>query len=211
MRCAGQIPPCVSQYILNIKDPECKFYEVGSLGLGGTHTVPAGDFQFFVDVAKELGSDEMLTQLMSQYTAIKQITVENVVGLLLMKQTFGEGDEVIAFIAKHFNEIEDLCNLGVHDLRRVLSHPELRIESEDVLYRFICSMMEKDEAFSELLEFVKFKYLGTDAIQHFISLNPSLVFDNMNVSMWNSLCARLYNNTVEQKSSDVACKKQNLL
>lgn len=65
---------------------------------------------------------------------------------------------------------ENMSKLNVHELRKILSHPSLRIESEDSLYNFIRCMIEKDRSYSELLEFVVFKFLSPKCIKCVIHL-----------------------------------------
>jgi hypothetical protein len=100
-------------------------------------------------------------------------------------------EDEIRFIASRFSEVESLSDLGVHNLRRVLAHPSLRIESEDSLYNFISSQIERDESFTELLEFIHFEFLSAECVDRFISSSPSFIFDHLNLSLWNSLCRRL--------------------
>ena len=62
----------------------------------------------------------------------------------------------VAFIASHFSETSNLEHLDIHTLRRILSYLSLRLEREDSLYRFVCTLIARDRSYCELLDLVTF-------------------------------------------------------
>lgn len=183
--------PTIDQYSLESIDPQTMFKDFLSLALESRLHVDSENFDFMLSVARELENQELVLQLISHYFAVTKLNTANAVQFLRMAQLHSEGDEQIAFIASNFHDIEDLSSLEIHHLRRILAHPSLRIQSEDALYSFICGLVAKDPSFSELFEFVIFKFLGPTSIQHFVETSSSYIFDHMNVSIWRALCARL--------------------
>ena len=188
------LDPSFSRYELEAQDLNSKFNEFISLVFDSHLHVGSKDFDFFVSVSKELENEEILSQLINSFISSTELTVSNAVKMLKLRQMIcceGEDEREISFIASKMSEIEDLCSLEIHQLRSILSHSSLRIESEDWLYNFISSLISKDKRFGELLEFVHFEFLNKDSIEHFIKSSPSFIFDNFNLPIWNSICLRL--------------------
>lgn len=184
--------PSISEYTFEAADPLNKFGEFLSLPSESHLGVSSETFDFFVSVSRELENSELLSQLVSGYFAANEINTSNAVSHLQMKQYHFESDEEeVRFIATRFSEIKGLGNLDVHLLRRVLSHPSLRIESEDFLYNFIVERIREDESYAELLDCVIFKFLSYKSIKHFIDWSQSFIFDHLNSPLWNALCERL--------------------
>lgn len=187
-----QLDPSINEFRVSIDDPLSQFGSFLSLAFESHLRVDPENFDFYVSVSHELENQELLSQLATSYFERTEMTKSNAVKHLKLREMFGEnGQEEIAFIASNFNEIEGLAELEIHHLRQILSHRSLRIPSEDFLYNFICERISKDPSYSELFGFVMFKFLSSTSIQHFIKLNPSIIFDHLNISIWTSLCERL--------------------
>ena len=184
----------VSQYRLSTPDPSSNFDRLLSLAFGAQFNLSFEDFPFFLSASQELENRELLSLLVSSRVDGTELTTSNAVSLLQQRQLMCfEKDcdsREISFIASHFCEI-DVSDLDLNTLRRILCDVSLRLESEDWLYKFICSLIEKDESFIDLLEFVHFEYLSVEVIEDFISFSDSFIFDRMNSSLWKSICRRL--------------------
>jgi hypothetical protein len=63
------------------------------------------------------------------------------------------------------------------------------LESEDSLYNFISHGIKTNQEMHNLLEFVRWEYCSTDAMDDFLNL-LSEHFCEINASMWARLCAR---------------------
>lgn len=189
-----RVDPTVREYQLDVDDPLMLFKEFLALPFKSRLQVNSDNLEFFISVARELENEELVSQLISEYFAGRELTTSTAVQYLRMKHFCGDNDEEeIAFIAQNFHNIENLSTLEIHYLRRVLAHPSLRIKSEDALYKFICRLIDehKDPSFSELFEFVIFKFLNSKSIHDFIETSESYILDHLNLSIWRSLCDRL--------------------
>ena len=186
--------PTICVYRVEQDDSSSHFGEFLSLPFESKMRISQENFDFLVSVSRELENREIVSQLASLYfSSAGVITTANAVGHLRMKDMWQSVDAnpEVEFIAKNFSDVENLSALDIDQLRRILGHKSLRIQSEDSLYNFICQMIAKDESFSELLEFVNFKFLGSESIHHFVSSSESYIFEHWNSSIWKSLCARL--------------------
>jgi hypothetical protein len=96
--------------------------------------------------------------------------------------------------SSHFYEMKDpataMKSLTFSMISDIVSHPSLKVVSEDSLYDFIVSKTEDDQSFLLLLEFVRFEYLSTSKFRAFIELMLTS-FDYFNSSLWLSLRSRL--------------------
>jgi hypothetical protein len=69
-----------------------------------------------------------------------------------------------------------------------LTHRELRLETEDSLFRLIESLCSQDESFRDLIDFVEAQYLSASCISHYVSFVDA---DRLSRETWLSICRRL--------------------
>jgi hypothetical protein len=101
-------------------------------------------------------------------------------------------DNVVSFIAIHFWEfsIHSFDSIPDDCLRLSLSHPELKIDSEDSVYDFVVSRIDTDVASCHFLEVVEFQYLSADAISRFCKSDHGF-FQYLTAVIWAPLSRRL--------------------
>jgi len=103
-------------------------------------------------------------------------------------------DRELDFLASHFVEFIDSSSqfetLPFSLISAVISHPKLKVESEDSLYKFIADAAIRNSEYSALFEFVQFAYLTAETISEFAEL-VSNSFELMTVSLWKSVVSRL--------------------
>jgi hypothetical protein len=100
-------------------------------------------------------------------------------------------EEDISFLASRFGSLSgrsEIRSLGADLLSRVLSHSELRLESEDSLFRLIETLCDEDESHRVLIDFVDAQYLSDSCIGDYISFVDS---DQLSGNVWMSICRRL--------------------
>jgi hypothetical protein len=141
-------------------------------------------------ISIELGNRELYEAITVNLS--DESRVENVISRLRLEFDLGSDRErEIAFCSSHFYEVEaeDLRSLPFELFSRIISDKSIRLKDEDSFYSIIHSRICDDSAFFSLLEYVRFEYLSSAAIQSFIELtNESL--DRMTVGLWEAICRR---------------------
>jgi hypothetical protein len=179
----------IAEYSIETPDSDHLFPLFLSLGHGETIDVNSGSEPFFVALSRELENDEILGLVIRN--PAEDLTLSNAIHQFSLLQLAGRAtDDAIDFIASHFCDFSagDLSSLSYLDLQRILSHPALKLSTEDHLCRFIATRSAADPGFFGLFEFVRFEYISVEALQafvHVVSGDLSL----LNRSVWNS-CAR---------------------
>jgi hypothetical protein len=76
-----------------------------------------------------------------------------------------------AFLASHFFELDSsfLHEVPISILLQILSNDSIQLEKEDLLYELIQNQFESKPEWSELLCHIRFGFLSTESIDHFIS------------------------------------------
>jgi hypothetical protein len=93
-------------------------------------------------------------------------------------------EDEIEFASSHFYElnVDDMIGLDVSILERIVSSQSLRLESEDSLLEFICSLESEEE--TVLLRYVRSEYLSHDGIRLLVD---HLQDSNLDPFVWESL------------------------
>jgi hypothetical protein len=146
---------------------------------------PVSDTAILSDFARFLGNHELLELFVKKAASV--VDKGNVLQRLAIVPT----EEDVCFLASHFPSVCEqpaIQHLSFDLLSSVLTHPELRLESEDSLFRFIESLCSKAESFRDLIEFVEAQYLSDSCIEDYLSfVDP----DRLSRGTWQSICRRL--------------------
>jgi hypothetical protein len=152
------IDPTLSELSLDVSDPGGVFDGVLLLGRGATIGLESSLGPKFGEFRRELRNWEL--------PDFESITASNVFDRLLG----GSGNLLeLEFIASHFCELsEKMSVLDNSTVCAIISHPSLKIESEDWLYDFIANRPPGD--FLRLAEFILFEHLSASRVCHFLDL-----------------------------------------
>lgn len=101
--------------------------------------------------------------------------------------------EEIEFISTNFDELlttkeEELMNLKIETIEKVLTNEHLTIETEDALLRFVNKLYKRNPNFSFLYEYVYFINVSSEAIKEF---THNFDADDITGGAWMRLCERL--------------------
>lgn len=127
-----------------------------------------------------------------------EITNDNVVDRLLKDEKFQEiftknYEEEVEFVSSNFSEIlqiqkEKLKTLSISTIESIIINPNLQLENEDELLKFINELYKESSEYSIFYEYVYFSNVESNTIEEFIN-----VFDvnDLNQSIWISISNRL--------------------
>ena len=121
--------------------------------------------------------------MVEQWEKWEEISKENVIKRinLLRKNSNtspiqqGSLEEEYEFVGKHFEELKnEISQLEIDEIIRILKHPGLIIETEDTLWEIIKQKIEEYPAKrNELLSCVNFEYMDLQYTKPFVRLkNP---------------------------------------
>jgi hypothetical protein len=121
-----------------------------------------------------------------------ELTIENAIDHLKSLDFSVDNSRDIAFIATHFHDFSEsaLSSLTQDALYSIVSHPQLKLESEDDLFAFISHKISMDPSNCCLFEFVHFECLTNDSIQDFIRL-IEVHFEYFGLLIWQRVAVRL--------------------
>jgi hypothetical protein len=192
------LDPSVNRFEVQTLDPGRHFPEFLLLAQGLCLQLTENNRPFLASLACELGnyelffavSDPVVESTLSEFTRFFETT------------DFGDylSEQAVEFIAGHFFALDN-CFLGtipVPSLHRVLSHPSLRVGSDDALCDFIISRSEAGASLEEslecleLLEHVCFEYMSPEAVRCFVGWTQAHdgEFD-ISPALWRAIGRRL--------------------
>jgi hypothetical protein len=186
----------ISQNVFIVETPDSnhQFCELLSLGRGETIVLTSSSQSFFVSIAREFENSELLFSIKNQIDP--KLNNSTVIPRLIERYEFDLPiDEEVEFLSSHLYEfsLSSLSKVCFDGIEAIVSHPSLRIESEDFLYELVISRMNEDCSFFNLLEFVRFEYLSAPTLSDFSRIVCEH-FDLLNVSILSSICVRLIQN-----------------
>ena len=124
----------------------------------------------------------------------EEITFENLFSRINLKNKIGiDTSNEVSFIASNFDHInseyhKDLLLLDDNLYEQILSHPNLKIRDEDVLFDFILELYQKSSKFSFLFQYICFINVSQTSISSFITI---FKLENISQQIWNQICTRL--------------------
>lgn len=164
--------------------------------------IPISEVPFIREVIKILGNDSIECQENSE------ITVENVLSFIKQHEQnsnfFNKRlSKEIDFTSQHFFELcktqeEEIMNLSMNTLIRILNNDNLQLNTEDQLLTFINNLYKSDTKYSILYETVLFENVSSDIMKEFTA-----IYDNEEMSRgtWLRLSKRL-ESKIEKKSEN---------
>jgi hypothetical protein len=166
-----------------------------SFGSGSSVEIDDSNWEFFVEIARELENDEVFRLLREHLVdyGTEELNAANVFQKLASSRHFGlDCHDALRFLSLHFGELpsEKLAELTYEDLYEILSSSALRMASEDSLYEFISDLIARNTSFFGLLELVHFEFLSLRSIDHFIETTVGCI-GLLNKSIWERVCVRL--------------------
>jgi hypothetical protein len=178
------IDASLMEYVVQTRDSDQLFELYQSLGQGSVVPINDQNSGFLLSLSRELGNIPVYLSILeifqSSYTSSQFFAPD---------QLDFCPEASIEFISSEFFRLKpsELEEMSPSTLYQVLSHPRLRISSEDSLYSFICSRITANRDFYGLFRFVRFEYLSNECVQSFVSIAPH----HIDSQLWSSLSRRL--------------------
>ncbi|OHS94736.1 hypothetical protein TRFO_10879 [Tritrichomonas foetus] len=181
------IDPMIDHFNLYTRKPKV-FSKVLKLQTQKNVSFKPNDIDSLFEIADQLGNDEILSFI----SLDNEITTDNVVSILLIKQTQKVNyEKELKFIARNFSLMEhkDLKKLGYETLYSIFISHDFQIKSEDELFDFIFPFLHYSlEEASILLDCIQIEYLSQHNLETFLSF---INLDTLNASIWKQICKRL--------------------
>jgi hypothetical protein len=185
-------------FIVETPDSNDQFCELLSLGRGESIHFTSTNLSFFVSIAREFENTELLFSIKNKIDP--ELNKSTVIPRLIDRLEFKlPADEEIEFLSSHLYEFSSssLSKICLNGIEAIVSHPSLKMTSEDFLYEMVISRMDEDSSFLKLLEFVRFEYLSAATLSDFSRIVCEH-FDLLNVSLFSAICVRLIQNISPQ-------------
>lgn len=161
------------------------------------------ELSFFEEVITKLRSDKIKVHINDP-----EPTIDNIIELFHKHEQSPEFfskkiSEEIDFLSEHFSELvnkerENLSEMSIDHIERIISNDKLQLDNEDQLLKFINELSMKNDQYSILYEYVYFPNVETSTISEFLS-----IFDInlMNNKIWSSLSLLLKKSKIESGRS----------
>jgi hypothetical protein len=183
--------PSVDCYAVSVADNDGLFGSLIRMAEGGSATIHRGQEQFFLCVAEELENAE-LYQMIIHHFGLK-VTIDNCVSRMRARRVLGlDYEEESRFIAANLFDIpeSDRDSLILEELHSVLSHPLLRLSTEEALFELIARKSDIDPVYFALFEHVQFDLLESELLFTFVEL-ATRHLQHMSVAVWRQISTRL--------------------
>jgi hypothetical protein len=185
------IDATANEFLIQTKDANREFANIIQLGLGQTVVVPDSAHVLYRSICAELANQEVIALLSKRVEG--PFTISTALRRLqLLQDLDADFGSALEFVASHFGEFSpaDFQDLDVPILHEILSHPKLKLRSEDSLLELILiQAYSHDDAFS-LLEYIQFENLSRSSIEPLLDFISSS-FDRFSVALWLKLKPRL--------------------
>jgi hypothetical protein len=113
----------------------------------------------------------------------EELSIETVFDLMKLKCPLESDSSVENEFDDPFSTLE---SLDFWKIETIVSSPELKLKSEDLLYTFICTGLENNPDFFGLFQHIQFDFLSTENMRKFCELVWKS-FDRFNLSIFESL------------------------
>jgi hypothetical protein len=185
------VDPTVTEYVLELSDPDRQFNSFLELWQGSPLSVNDDNVRFFLELSRELQNRELYVSILNHFQGHFTLSEELSSGSVSPFLDFS-CESSLRFLASHFSELSvaTLSAIPFTTLFTILSQDCLCLSSEDALYEFIASQLVSHPEYFELFRFLEFEYLSRDSIERFVHLSHSH-FDFVGTQMWDSICRRL--------------------
>lgn len=153
------------------------------------------EIPFFSEVIEALGSGSIEHHFENDNI---EITSDNILNFIKKHEKLNKNNcelfsKEIEFVSSHFFELceqqgEDMKELSISTLLRILNNDHLRLKSEDQLLKFINDLNSKNSKYSILYETVLFINVTSNSMKEFLSV---FEVSEMTGGTWNELSKRL--------------------
>ena len=212
---ADLLSPKISQIHLN--DPTCDRFIIHTQCKGDfSHilqlikfnelSIPTNEIEFFNEIIEEFGYANFDITISEEPI---NFTIDNVFSHIKnygKKNSFSKRryQSAIEFISAHFTEVidshqEEMFQLEDDVLDDVLSHPKLKLNTEDELLSFLNELYQKDSKFSILYKHVIFENITSCCMKEFIGIFD---YNDLDFPVWQVLSVRLQSELKDDKKSD---------
>ena len=134
----------------------------------------------------------------NKQTQTNEITIDNVIELIKKHSKYeyfftSNLQDEIKFASANFyklieNKESQICQLDIDIIEQILSNPELHLNDEDQLMKFVNHLYSKSDKYSELYEYVYFSNVGENEMEIFIKQFDS---ELMTKNLWKTISSRL--------------------
>jgi hypothetical protein len=146
---------------------------------------------FIISLSEELENDEVL-RLFESCDFCCSITEENVIDRLYRHhRCHHEIFREVSFIASHIENISvlSLKKLDYSVISMILSSGDIKIPSEDWLLNVISELVEEDEEYIGLFEYVGFEWVSVSCMERFCEIGANFISE-LNLGIWRRLFGR---------------------
>ena len=159
---------------------------------GRTLHVSSSNFEGLVRVACELENEEIFSFLLSMID-LARLDVNKALSLLGIEKVKSRYPALVELVASNFEEIshQNLLDVSLETAALILSHPSLRVLSEDSVYNSVRLRAEHDPSFTSLFEFVYFEFMSKELITDFVVFAEQKLIGHLNSAIWRRI-ARLF-------------------
>ena len=178
-------------YRLKSHCPKAAFEQFLLLGTGSNVAIPDEHILPLIEVCYELDNDELLSQLMRLGESSDSVGFRTALLLEQLRYSAIEAsDTEIDYLAEHFTEIEFeyLAELDIDTISRIMASPSLLLDDEDELYITITALVQRNQSFAQLYEYVLFENLSTECILEFTKESHCFIFENLTDNLWTNIC-----------------------
>jgi hypothetical protein len=180
----------ICAFSIATKDPRNEFSQFLSFGRGERITIGHDNFSFYESLSDELLNEELSAVVYEGF--MNDVTLDNVFERLERRHRLNfDISWEVKFIASHLYEIaaSELKHLDLSILFMIFSSQELKIKSDDWLYKVIWDLVEDDRLRFSLVQFVEFEFVSPTSASRFLE-NAGTFLDLIDSSIWSSLGRR---------------------
>lgn len=198
------IDPTVNTYTINTKN-KGHFSLILDLLKFNPVNIPQNEIPFILEVIQIFGNDSIRSTINEN---LIKITIDNVFSMIKNHEKyeifFSEiFSKEIDFISSHFNELlqtqrDQFKDLSLSTLYEILNSPNLQLETEDQLLKFVNELFQSDSQFSVLYEKVLFSNVSEESMKEFVDLYD---YSQMTGETWSKLSERLIQKVEYQENS----------
>lgn len=156
-----------------LPNESCRHFELLERLWNGDSIIINGDnFESLSKLSEELENSELHSILVNYMFISEEISLKNCIQRLNQKTNLNlDFKEELEFLSSNFSEFEisALSVLSLNHLEMILTHGELKIESENSLFDFILDRFSSDESYSTLFKYIRFEYLDAEHIDLFFN------------------------------------------
>lgn len=192
--------PTCCEFVIEVDETDeerlqSTFKSLLNLSVGVVATASLENRSLVMDLAFQLGNMEILEKL-----DYEELSFANLHEIVSFKCRYSlDCSKEIEFMAENFFVLglDFFADFGSHLLSDVLASNSLVLYTEDSLYTFIKSLLEKNpEEYVGFLRFIEYEALSVESMQDCFELIGNLIQDGFSIdnTLWDKLRTRLCHN-----------------